>query len=66
MGRLYDAVGRKPLFVGTLVIFLGGTVCCALAWSMKSLKAARAICGLGAGGLSTISSILINYLIPIK
>lgn len=66
MGRLSDAVGRKPLIIGSLAAVLISTIWCALAGSIESLIAARAVSGLGAGGLASLSQILINDLVPIE
>ncbi|KAF1731144.1 Multidrug resistance protein fnx1 [Beauveria bassiana] len=52
LGRLSDAFGRKPLFLGALATFALATLWCALATSIESLIAARALCGvvgLGSG-----------------
>jgi hypothetical protein len=66
LGRLSDAVGRKPLFVTSLVIFVIATAWCALAQSIESFVAARALCGLGAGGVITLGSIITSDLVPIE
>ncbi|RFU77277.1 hypothetical protein TARUN_4953 [Trichoderma arundinaceum] len=66
LGRLSDAMGRKPLFLACLVIFVVATAWCALASSIESFVAARAVCGLGAGGSMTLGSILTSDLVPIE
>ncbi|KAL7937893.1 MFS general substrate transporter [Trichoderma chlorosporum] len=66
LGRLSDAVGRKPLFVMSLAVFALATTWCALAGSIESFVAARAVCGLGAGGAMTLGSILTSDLVPIE
>ena len=66
LGRLSDAVGRKPLFVGSLGVFALATTWCALAGSIRSFIAGRALCGLGAGGIMTVGSIIVSDLIPIE
>jgi hypothetical protein len=50
-GRVSDMVGRKPMYLFALVMFAITTTWCALAQSMGSFIAARAFCGLGAGGV---------------
>ena len=65
-GRLSDTIGRKPPMVFTLVIFLLSTIWCALAQSMTSFIAARALCGLGAGGMISLGSIITSDLVPIE
>ncbi|KAH9897312.1 major facilitator superfamily domain-containing protein [Xylariomycetidae sp. FL2044] len=64
VGRLSDAVGRKPLYVLGIVIFTLATLWCALAQSMISLIFARAFCGLGAGGMMGLGAIILNDLVP--
>ncbi|PHH83172.1 hypothetical protein CDD82_3219 [Ophiocordyceps australis] len=66
VGRLSDAVGRKPLFLGCLVVFACATTWCALAGSIESFIAGRALCGLGAGGAMTLGSIITSDLVPIE
>lgn len=66
LGRLSDAVGRKPLFVGCLGVFALATTCCALAGSIESFILARAACGMGAGGVMTLGSIIVSDLVPIE
>lgn len=66
LGRLSDAVGRKPLFVGCLGVFALATTWCALAGSIESFILARAACGLGAGGVMTLGSIIVSDLVPIE
>ena len=66
LGRLSDAVGRKPLFLGCLVVFALATAWCAAAASIESFIVARALCGLGAGGSMTLGSIITSDLVPIE
>lgn len=66
LGGLSDAVGRKQPYVVTMTIFLLATLWCALAQSMTSFILARAVCGLGAGGMMTLGSIMVSDLVPIE
>ena len=50
-GRVSDTFGRRPLYLFALCMFLVTTAWCALAQSIGSFIAARAFCGLGAGGV---------------
>lgn len=61
-GRLSDTIGRKPPYIFTMTVFLFGTIWCALAQSMTSFIAARAFCGLGAGGMLSMGSIITSEL----
>jgi len=65
-GRLSDTIGRKPPYIFTLTIFLISTIWCATAQSMNSFIAARALCGLGAGGMMSLGSIITSDLVPIE
>ncbi|KAF2971242.1 hypothetical protein GQX73_g2394 [Xylaria multiplex] len=66
VGRLSDTIGRKPLYLATMVVFAGATAWCALAQSITSFIAARAVCGLGAGGMMTLGAISISDCVPIE
>ena len=65
-GRLSDTIGRKSPYVFTLGVFLLATIWCMQAQSMTSFVLARAACGLGAGGMMTMSSIITSDLVPIE
>lgn len=66
LGRLSDAIGRKPLFLGCLAILALATAWCALAPTIQHFIVARAFCGLGAGGSMTLGSIITSDLVPIE
>jgi hypothetical protein len=65
-GRLSDTIGRKTPYLFTMTIFLIATIWCALAQSMTSFIIARAVCGLGAGGMMAMGSIITSDLVPIE
>ncbi|KAI0315395.1 vacuolar amino acid permease [Amylostereum chailletii] len=65
-GRLSDILGRKGAMLLALTLFGIGTVLCGLAPSMNTLIAARAIAGMGGGGVMTVSSVAVTDLIPLK
>ncbi|PFH52884.1 hypothetical protein AMATHDRAFT_1920 [Amanita thiersii Skay4041] len=65
-GRLTDILGRKGAMLLALSLFGSGTLFCGFAPSMKSLIAARAVAGMGGGGVMTVSSIAVTDLIPLK
>src|SRR5450756_1507392 len=54
-GRLVDLYGRRRLLMVAITFFLSGVICCAFARSLPWLIGARALQGLGAGGLVPIS-----------
>ncbi|HEY8590028.1 MAG TPA: MDR family MFS transporter, partial [Naasia sp.] len=59
-GRLSDIVGRKPLILFGIALFLVGSILCGLAWSMLALIAFRAVQGLGAGALAPVSITIVG------
>lgn len=50
-GRLGDLLGRRAVFAGSLLVFAAGSALCALAPTFAVLVAARAVQGIGGGGL---------------
>ncbi|KAF8138171.1 vacuolar amino acid permease [Boletus edulis] len=65
-GRLSDILGRKGAMLLALTLFGSGTIACGLAPSMETLILARAIAGMGGGGVMTVTSIAITDLVPLK
>lgn len=57
-GRLSDIVGRRPVYICSLFVFLASSVACGASNSLWFLVAARAIQGLGCGGLNAMSMII--------
>ncbi len=53
--KLADTIGRKPMILIGVGLFLLGSVLCGVAWSMPALIAFRAVQGLGAGAVLPIS-----------
>ncbi|HEV7172819.1 MFS transporter [Pedococcus sp.] len=53
--KLADTVGRKPLMLAGIALFLLGSVLCGFAWSMPALIVFRAVQGLGAGAVQPIA-----------
>ena len=49
-GRISDTIGRKSMFLISFAVFGLTTMWCALAGTIESFIAARAVCGIGAGG----------------
>ncbi|GMA23296.1 hypothetical protein GCM10025864_10550 [Luteimicrobium album] len=54
-GKLADIVGRKPLMLAGVAVFLAGSVLAGFAWSMPALIVFRAVQGLGAGAIMPMS-----------
>jgi EmrB/QacA subfamily drug resistance transporter len=62
-GKLSDVFGRKPAFFVSILVFLAGSVLCGLARNMTELIVFRAVQGLGAGGLITLSQTVVGDLV---
>lgn len=65
-GKLSDLLGRKPLLIAAIVIFVVGSVVGGLATDMTTLIVARAIQGLGGGGLLILSQAAIADVVPAR
>ena len=63
-GKLGDLAGRKPLLLSALGLFLAGSVLGGLAHNMSFLIAARAVQGLGGGGLMISSMSIVADIVP--
>ena len=63
-GKLSDQFGRRPAFFVSIGIFLLGSTLCGAAHSMAMLIGARALQGVGAGGLMVLSQATIGDLVP--
>ena len=62
-GKLSDMYGRPRLFAASMIFFLVTSVLCSIVVNMPQLIAARALQGLGAGGLITLSQSAIGDLV---
>lgn len=58
-GKFSDLYGRKSLVQLSIAVFFIGSVLCALAPSMGVLVAARAVQGIGSGGIQAMSFVVI-------
>lgn len=65
-GKLGDQIGRKPLFVTAVLLFSAGSLLGALSWNIDVLIAARAIQGLGGGGLMVLSQAIVADVVPAR
>ncbi|NHA69376.1 MFS transporter [Phycicoccus sp. CMS6Z-2] len=59
-GKLADLVGRKPMLLVGIALFVLGSLLCGLAWSMGALVAFRAVQGIGAGAIQPIGMTVIG------
>jgi EmrB/QacA subfamily drug resistance transporter len=63
-GKFGDLYGRKRLYLASVAVFLAGSALSGAAQSMTGLIAARALQGLGAGGIGAGAFALIASLVP--
>jgi EmrB/QacA subfamily drug resistance transporter len=63
VGKLSDLYGRRHLIAICLVIFMAGSVACALAPDMITLILARALQGIGGGGLVPLAHAVIGDIV---
>ena len=59
-GKFADLVGRKPMMMLGIAIFLVASILCGLAWIMVSLIVFRALQGLGAGAVLPMGQTIIG------
>ena len=64
LGKLSDIFGRRLVFVLGTAVFAIGTTACAVAPSFEALVVARAIQGLGGGGLFPIALAVVGNSFP--
>ncbi|KAG6860626.1 hypothetical protein C0995_009275 [Termitomyces sp. Mi166 len=65
-GKLSDLIGRKPILYATILIFLLGSALCGTAKSMTWLIVARAVQGIGGGGIMQLVNITISDIVPLQ
>lgn len=65
-GRLSDSYGRRRLFLIGLTLFALGSIFAAIAGNFDQIIIARAIQGLGAGGLFSLAFAVIADVLPVK
>jgi EmrB/QacA subfamily drug resistance transporter len=63
-GKLSDIYGRRRILLTGVTIFIAGSVACALAPTIWTLIAARALQGIGGGGILPIAQAIIADLVP--
>lgn len=66
VGKLGDLLGRKTVFQAAVAFFVVGSVLCGLSQSMLMLVAARALQGIGGGGITVTATALIGEVIPLR
>jgi EmrB/QacA subfamily drug resistance transporter len=63
-GKISDLYGRKRVYQVAIVIFVVGSVLCALSQDMTQLVLARAVKGIGGGGLMAMAFAIIGDVVP--
>lgn len=65
-GKLSDLYGRKTIYLVAMGLFLIGSIICGVAQSMTQLIFARALQGIGAGGVAPMAFILIGEMFTLE
>src|SRR5262245_27268554 len=65
-GRLADRLGRKRMFLATLIVYLVATVATAFSWDILSFAVCRFFTGFGIGGEYAAINSAIDELIPAR
>ncbi|KAF7354015.1 Mfs multidrug transporter [Mycena venus] len=65
-GKMSDIFGRKACLLFTYTIFALGCLCCGFARTMPELILARGVAGIGGGGMSTVVSIIMSDVVPLR
>ncbi|THH32210.1 hypothetical protein EUX98_g1991 [Antrodiella citrinella] len=65
IGGLSDIFGRKPVMLVCIALFCLGSALAGAAQNMNMMIGARTVQGLGGGGISTVSQIIVADLIPL-
>lgn len=65
-GKLSDIFGRKQCLLFAYAIFGIGNLFCGLARNINELIAARVFQGIGGGGMTTVVSILMSDIVPLR
>jgi EmrB/QacA subfamily drug resistance transporter len=63
-GKISDLYGRRPVFQFAIVTFLIGSFLAGASQNMTELIATRALQGIGAGGLMSLTFVIIGDIVP--
>lgn len=63
-GKVSDLIGRRPVFLFSIAVFLVGSVLAAFSQDMTQLIIFRGVQGLGAGGLMPLAFTIISDIVP--
>ncbi len=65
-GRFADVIGRKPVLLLGIGVFVAGSVLCGAAWSMLTLIVFRGLQGIGAGAVQPITITIVGDLYDVQ
>lgn len=65
-GKLSDIYGRRPIYMIAIAIFAVGSLLCGLVTTLPQLIAARAVQGIGAGGLMPLAFIIVGDIFTLE
>jgi EmrB/QacA subfamily drug resistance transporter len=65
-GKVADLVGRKPVMLFGIGVFVVGSLLCGIAWGMTSLIIFRAVQGIGAGAIMPVSMTMVGDLYSLE
>lgn len=65
-GKLGDLLGRNRVLLGSVVVFVVGSVLCGLSQTMTMLAISRALQGVGAGAISVTAYALAAEVVPLR
>ncbi|KAF7340295.1 Iron permease [Mycena venus] len=65
-GGLAQIFGRRPILLGSLLLFAVGSAICGAAKSMNMLIAGRTVQGLGGGGIISLTQIIVADLVSLR
>jgi len=65
-GKLSDIFGRKPIILTADIIFLAGSILCAVSKDATTLVAGRVIQGFGGGGVVVLVHVCVSDIFPIR
>lgn len=66
LGKLSDLLGRRRVYLATIVGFLAASFLCGLAQNMDQLIAFRALQGIGGGGIMSLTFAIIGDVVPMR
>jgi len=64
--KFSDTIGRKPIILIGVALFLLGSILCGLAWNMTALILFRIVQGLGAGAVAPMSMTIVGDIYTVE